>query len=353
MDENMRPGLEKPKKKRRWPYVLLGILIAITLLLGGTALAVYLSIGDMTPEQAPSIAAETPPPERETEVLDSYTIRRNGKLYRYNDEIVTLLLLGVDQAEPEINEGSTDSEVCADVILLAAVDMKNDRVSFYTISRDAMCEFTIPNSETGGAVNVTGQLALTYSYGDGGKTSCDKTREAVSQLLFDLPIYSCSALYLDGLGTLNDAVGGVTVTVLEDINYGYYAMRVGEEVTLNGDMAKRYIRTREHTSDGNLKRMERQKQYFKALLEKALEIVRADYMNILDVYDAVKNDIVTDLSVGDILYLASKAVGMDISGEVINVPGKVTMSEDNYVEYIVDKDALTDIIMDIYYEEVG
>lgn len=148
-------------------------------------------------------------------------------------------------------------------------------------------------------------------------------------------------------------MGGVTVTVLEDLRYGYSSMRLGEEVTLNADMAERYIRTREYTAEGNLKRMERQKQYFKALLSQVLTIVRQDYTKVLDVYDAVKDDVITDLSVGDILYLASKAVNMDISGDIQSVPGEVTLSSDNYVEYIIDKNALTDIIMSIYYEEVN
>ena len=349
MEHLKKDETPKVKKKRRWPIVLLIILIVITLILGGSALAIYLSIGDMTPEQTPTIAA-VEPVERDNEVLDSYTVRYNDKLYRYNDQIVTLLLLGVDQEEPDVTEGSVDSDVYADVVLLAAIDMK---VSFYTISRDTMCDFTIPDTQTGGTVNVTGQLALTFSYGDGGKTSCEMTKNAVSQILFDLPIYSCSALYIKGLGPLNDAVGGVTVTVLEDLRYGYSSMRLGEEVTLNADMAERYIRTREYTAEGNLKRMERQKQYFKALLSQVLTIMRQDYTKVLDVYDAVKDDVITDLSVGDILYLASKAVNMDISGDIQSVPGEVTLSSDNYVEYIIDKNALTDIIMSIYYEEVN
>ncbi len=352
MEHLKKDETPKVKKKRRWPIILLIILIVITLILGGSALAIYLSIGDMTPEQTPTIAAAEPV-ERDNEVLDRYTVRYNDKLYRYNDQIVTLLLLGVDQEEPDVTEGSVDSDVYADVVLLAAIDMKNNKVSFYTISRDTMSDFAIPDAQTGGTVNVNGQLALTFSYGDGGKTSCEMTKNAVSQILFDLPIYSCSALYIKGLGPLNDAVGGVTVTVLEDLRYGYSSMRIGEEVTLNADMAERYIRTREYTAEGNLKRMERQKQYFKALLSQVLTIVRQDYTKVLDVYDAVKDDVITDLSVGDILYLASKAVNMDISGDIQSVPGEVTLSSDNYVEYIIDKNALTDIIMSIYYEEVN
>ena len=99
--EHLKKGeTPKVKKKRRWPIVLLIILIVITLILGGSALAIYLSIGDMTPEQTPTIAAAEPV-ERDNEVLDSYTVRYNDKLYRYNDQIVTLLLLGVDQEEQQ------------------------------------------------------------------------------------------------------------------------------------------------------------------------------------------------------------------------------------------------------------
>ena len=43
---------------------------------------------------------------------------------------------------------------------------------------------------------------------------------------------------LDGLRRLTDAVGGVTVTVLEDLSYGYASMQPGAEVTLNGAMAE-------------------------------------------------------------------------------------------------------------------
>ena len=60
---------------------------------------------------------------------------------------------------------------------------------------------------------------------NGALKSCEITKNAVSQALSDLPIQSCSALYLDGLRRLTDAVGGVTVTVLEDLSYGYASMQ--------------------------------------------------------------------------------------------------------------------------------
>ena len=349
MEHLKKDETPKAEKKRRWPVVLLIILIIITIILGGSALAIYLSTGDMTPEQTPTIA-DAEPAERDSEVLDSYTVRYNDKLYRYNDQIVTLLLLGVDRDTPNVTEGSVDSDVYADVVLLAAIDMKNNKVSFYTISRDTMCGFTIPDTETGGTVNVNGQLALTFSYGDGGKTSCEMTKNAVSQLLFDLPIYSCSALYLKGRGPLNDAGGGVTVTVLEDLSYGYASMQPGAEVTLDGAMAERYIRARERTEEGNLKRMERQKQFFTALMKKVLASVKERPASILDLYGKISSDVVTDLETGDILYLATEASGMRIDTNIRNVPGTVTSDENGFVQYDLDEAGLLELLVDVYYE---
>ena len=43
------------------------------------------------------------------------------------------------------------------------------------------------------------------------------TVDAVSHLMYDLPIHGYVAVKLDAIEKLNDAVGGVTVTLPEDI----------------------------------------------------------------------------------------------------------------------------------------
>ena len=54
-------------------------------------------------------------------------------------------------------------------------------------------------------------------------------------------------------------------------------------------MAERYIRARERTPQGNLNRMERQKQYVKALMKKAMEQIKKNPESILDIYNSIKN----------------------------------------------------------------
>lgn len=366
-------GASKKKKRgSRIGVILVCILVVLAAAMGSLALHVYLrgkrmrqntSAPNLAALQQPAAPAEAPEeplpeeeapapeePEKTLEVVDEGTIRYGGKLYRYNSDITTFLLLGIDSQQPENTDGTCNVDAFSDVIMLAAVDFRNRQISLLTLSRDTMCEFQRLNPDGSERDWATGQLALTFSYGDGALKSCEITKNAVSQALSDLPIQSCSALYLDGLRRLTDAVGGVTVTVLEDLSYGYASMQPGAEVTLDGAMAERYIRAREHTEEGNLKRMERQKQFFMALMKKVLASVRERPASILDLYGKISSDVVTDLETGDILYLATEASGMRIDTNIRNVPGTVTSDENGFVQYDLDEAGLLELLLDVYYE---
>lgn len=366
-------GASKKKKRgSRIGVILVCILVVLAAAMGSLALHVYLrgkrmrqntsapNLAALQQPAAPAEAPEAPLPEEEApapeepekalEVVDEGTIRYGGKLYRYNSDITTFLLLGIDSQQPENTDGTCNVDAFSDVIMLAAVDFRNRQISLLTLSRDTMCEFQRLNPDGSERDWATGQLALTFSYGDGALKSCEITKNAVSQALSDLPIQSCSALYLDGLRRLTDAVGGVTVTVLEDLSYGYASMQPGAEVTLDGAMAERYIRARERAEEGNLKRMERQKQFFTALMKKVLASVKERPASILDLYGKISSDVVTDLETGDILYLATEASGMRIDTNIRNVPGTVTSDENGFVQYDLDEAGLLELLLDVYYE---
>ena len=58
---------------------------------------------------------------------------------------------------------------------------------------------------------------LPYSFGDGKVTSCQYMVDAVSNLFYGMPINGYVALNMNAVAMINDAVGGVTVTVPEDM----------------------------------------------------------------------------------------------------------------------------------------
>ena len=89
-------------------------------------------------------------------------------------------------------------------------------MTLISVSRDTMCDIAILDESGDVSGSARAQLALSYSYGDGLATSAALTREAVSNLFYGLDIDGYAAFYMGGIADLNDALGGVTLTVQSD-----------------------------------------------------------------------------------------------------------------------------------------
>ncbi len=347
----------RAKRKSAGPKIALAVLIVLALAMGSFAVSVAVRGNRMSHQKEVYTPRVTQPgQEASTEQIadvDEDVITYKGKQYRYNDDVATFLLLGIDRNDPDsFDPGNCHVMAFSDAVVLAAMDFRNERITFFTVSRDTMCQFK-KLSKTGEYVTDSyGQLAIPFSYGDGREKSLEITKDAVSGLFDGLPIYSCSALYLEGLSELNEALGGVTLTPIETVDVGDIHLEQGEEVTLNAKEAEAYIRSREHTEQGNLIRMERQKHYLKELVTQALKKCKKNIRTVIEVYNAVSDNVVTDLKLSDILYLATKATKMDFNSEIRSVPGTVTLSEDNFAEFRIDEEGCFELLLDIYYEQV-
>lgn len=318
-----------------------------------TDIAPQLPIPQPEPEPENPEGPEAPPDDT---ILDSYTIRYDGKYYRYRESMCNILLIGVDGRGTPVRSETFGNANQADVIVLAAMDLETGKLTLISVSRDAMCDIAVLD-ETGEETGTAhAQLALSYAYGDGMERSCELTRDAVSGLFYGLPIHGYGALYLDGLPVLNDAVDGVTLTVSERFPYTVLPtgeiLNPGAETTLNGAMAQRYIRSRESTIEGNNDRMQRQKQYMLALFQTLKSALKADPAKMLSVYDIVSDYVVTDLTLDRMLYLATQAVRMQFDGEVHNVIGESVLGKENHAQYLVDEEALSALMLQVFYEEV-
>ncbi len=356
--EEVQMDAIRARRRRAGPTILLIILIALALLLGYFALRVALSgraMRNHSDVYNPQISQPglTSTIDRVADV-DGDIITYKGKRYRYNDHVATFLFLGIDENTPDTFElGSCNVEAYSDAIILAAMDFKNSRINFFTVSRDAMCEYKKLSPEGEELSIATGQLAIPFSYGDGRQKSLENTTDAVSVLFGNLPIYSCSAMYLDGLSDLNKAVGGVTLEPIESIETDTVSLKEGERVTLDADQAEAYIRHRAHTKTGNLERMERQKHYFKCLVSQLLTASRKDVRTALKVYNTIRKNVVSDLKLSDVIYLASKATDMSVSGDIKSVPGDATLNDENFVEYYIDEEGCFELLLKLYYEELS
>lgn len=342
-DERQTPA-ERPPKKRmsrgtRVLVIIVCVLLAIALLLVGTVL-ILSAIGRnaLTDDDGMNISRD------DVESLGSGTVRYNDRLYRYNTDIVTILLMGVDEQVKQDASGIYGNANQSDANILAVLDLRNKEMTLISISRDAMCTLDILDSAGEHVGTATAQLALAYAYGDGAECSCELTSAAVSRLFYDLPIPVYGSIYMQGIRQLVDSVGGVTVTPDTSIP-GFAA---GQPVTLTGQLTESYIRYRADSTEGNNQRMQRQKQVVLALMHKMLAQVKEDPASILALYNNVRRNTTTNINTAMMVYLAQQASGMHFSDDIVNVPGTSVMGEQRHAEYQVDFDELQAMNPDIY-----
>lgn len=341
----------KKRKKMPLPLLLFIILMAATLLLCATVFGIWLhgrSVLRSRTVKAPAID------QSDNAQLDSYTIYRDGKYYRYKDGMVNLLLMGVDADEKFSQPQAYGGDYQADVILLAALDTVNNQMTLISVSRDTMCDIAILEDDRHQHGVAHAQIALSYAYGDGLTVSCELCREAVSTLFHGLEIDGYGAFFLGGVGKLNDALGGVTVTVPEGLPNipAFYGMTAGSTVTLTGDQARAFIQWREENAAGNDGRMQRQKQFLLSAISQMRQQIKSNPASVLRLYNTVSDYVLTDLDLSHIVYLATETASMGFSWDILRVPtGEGTVSAQNHLELPVDEEGLNDLILSVFYEE--
>ncbi|MEG0901177.1 MAG: LCP family protein, partial [Clostridia bacterium] len=115
----------------------------------------------------------------------------------------------------------------------------------------------------------TAQICLSHGFGDGGAQSAKLTQQAVQTLLYGIDIDFYIAMDMDAITTLNELVGGITVTLEEDFTAIDPTMVKGTTLTLHGMQAEHYVRGRTTVGDGtNESRMKRQAAYLTLLKNK-------------------------------------------------------------------------------------
>ena len=226
------------------------------------------------------------------------SIEIDGKTYVYKDGIETVLVIGLDafgKAEPN---DSYNNDRQADLIVLLVLDRHEKTCTAIQINRDTMTNVPILGI-TGQQIGITNQqISLSHTYGNGGIDSCHNVAVTVSRMLYDLPIDSYVSMTMDGIKTLNDLVGGVTLTVLDDFTGVDDTLIKGETVTLMGDHALNYVRSRSNLEDStNVRRMTRQRQYMEAFYEQGKKCAENDDSFALDAVTRMSDYIVSNCSV--------------------------------------------------------
>ncbi len=271
----------------------------------------------------------------------------NGVAYKPASYRVNALFIGVDAEGKAESSGSYMNKGLADYLCLLSFDTKTKECVAIHINRDTITN--VPMSGIGGAYlgKAPMQIALAHQYGDGLKDSCMNTVKAVSELLKDIKIDYYVSLRMDAISKLNDLVGGVEVLIEDDFSAVDSSLEIGKRIVLKGDQAETFVRARKDVADQtNISRMSRQKTYMSALYEK---VTKSD-LSFVDIYRQLGDYIVTNCSTSVIERFSDQLKDFNFKG-IVSVPGEAAVVN-GYMEFHVDDDALTKIVVENLYTPV-
>ncbi len=271
-------------------------------------------------------------------------IKYGEQTEKFRRQLRTVLFIGID-GEDEIPQYTEDDLIPfvnyqqADFLTLMVIDDINRKIELVQINRDTMTY--VPwlgvTGEVGGYVYE--QIALSHNFGSGLKDSCINTCNAVSRLLFKAPIDHYIMLSMGAVPVLNDSIGGVKVTVEDDLSSIDPSFVPGSTVTLIGDNALKFVRARADVGDQtNVSRMRRQRAYINGYIEQAKAAFEANTEILFDTVQCLDRYMLTDMST-EALAALTDSISTYEKNSIYTPAGESVVGE-KYMEFYPDIDSM-------------
>lgn len=271
----------KRKKKIRWWQILLITLLVIALIFGG---AFALIMGAITPAGG--------------------NIKLNQLINtpkEFQGKELNFLMVGIDRSSQKEGDDLNDAGVDdgnTDMILYVHFNNETGEMKMLQIPRDTMV--TTDRSVSGNyRIN---NIAKTQA-ADSNSMNMNALCEQVSNM-YQLPIDGYMTIRLEMLVQLVDTFGGIELYVPQEMDYKGSHLDQGYQ-TLNGDACEFLLRTRHIYPNGDIGRLNMQRQFYAALFRKLKSI--GNIWDVARLTPAVLNYMETSLSASQ---LASFAVSM-------------------------------------------
>ena len=343
----MKKNTRKAIRQRKICMLLIIILIIVLSVLGGG----YYLLSQKN-ASSPQNGGQNSDSRNQTDLSqNSDIVEYKDETYKYNDHLSNYLFLGIDTREAVDTYQSQADAGQADAIFLVSMDRATEKIKVLFIPRDSMTRIEVFNPYGQSLGETTDHLNIQYAFGDGKEKSCELMKTAVSNMLDGLPIQGYCSMNMDGISVITDFVGGIQLTIpddsLADVNPEY---KKGAVVDITGETAEQFVRYRDiDKTQSALVRQERQKTFLQALVQKAQEKAGEDAGFVTGLYDSVKSYTVTNM--GNDIFAKLLAASQNGITDTETVPGEGTHGE-NFDEYHIDEDALSDLIISMFYEKI-
>lgn len=364
------------RKKNRIRKIIMGILSSVLMLLLTLALIgviIYksgeISLKASANMSAPQIYVDAKEIDKVRENLqykDSVEwqddwVAYDGKAYEYRDNTLSFLLLGIDHGGKLSNETKLSDWNAgqADAIFLVSLNQEDKTLSVIGIPRNSLVNIEVFNSEEECIETIRDQICLQYAYAGGGKLGLEKMTQSVSELFAGLPIHGACAMSFDAVASVTDRLGGINVTIPEDMTAYDSSYVQGSVQTLTKNNVVGYLRYRDIYALGSpTVRLTRQKAFMKDAGNCIMQEVKSNPAFVKEVYEAIKPYMNTDITVDEAVYIAAEALDCTLSEQSFyQLTGEdwadYINGEDYYNDYILNEDNLKKIMIDVFYKEVN
>ena len=281
-------GGKKKKKKGTWWKILLITLLVIVLIFGG---AYALIMGAIAPQGG--------------------SIKLNQLVNtpkEFQDDELNILVTGVDRSstgnlaagssnDSNVNDGMTD------MILYVHFNNKTGELKMLQIPRDTM---VTTDASVSGNYRING---VAKTQGSDNNNNMAALCELVADQ-YKIPIDGYVTIRLEMLTELVDLFGGIEIYVPQDMDYEGSHISQGYQ-TLKGDACEFLLRARHIYNNGDLGRLNMQRQFYAALFRRLKSI--DNVFDVARLTPAVLNYMETDLSASKLVSFAVSMLKIDSS----------------------------------------
>ena len=358
-DETYQALLKKKQKNRRkrgrmtrsQRALIVGIFIVYAVVLMAAAWMIFYRPevpGKETeiPFDTNPVVQETTPGEEKNPDVPGNREESSGGEYLVQDGIYNILVVGHDRAAS-----------LADVIMLVNCDTLNGDVTVMQLPRDTCVENFVTN-KINAAYSTYYNAALKEAHKDDSVDPYLMAMDDLATLLEQnlcIQIHHTAVLNLDGLVNIVNALGGVELYVPQNMYYTdpeqdlYIDLKEGYQ-TLDGEQAEDFVRFRSGYMQADLGRVNAQKIFMTALLQKLKSSFSlANTSTLTKVAEEVFRNLHTDLKVSDILFYAKFLMKVDLGAmNMLTIPGNAVYDSKGHSYYVINRAATRDVINRYY-----
>lgn len=228
-------------------------------------------------------------------------------------------------------DGTHDGAQLTDSIMVISLDQETGDAAMLSLPRDLKASPTC---------TATGKINEVYwcnnMNGDNEKAGAEALVAEVSNIL-NIDIQYYAHLNWGSLVSIVDALGGITVTVDEDI-YDYYVFDAGQTYNLNGEAALWLARIRHGTAHGDFTRSASQQKILIGIKDRVLE-KELSIPDLINLASTLGDNLRTNFSVDEMKTAAHILTDLDLNNmrqvSLIEPEQLVTTGTINGISYVL------------------